>query len=215
MTLPQTVLFPNALLPLYIFEPRYRRMLSDVLTSHRMFAVAMQRPDRNRETPCPVAGLGLVRAAVTQPDGTTNLVLQGLARVELGSAIRYRPYRLHPVRQPPSARANPSSIAPLTTHLRGLISRRLEQGIALPPPILKKLEQIAANHGTIVPPSPPAESPPKDSGHGLIADLISCTLLSSATRRQVLLETWDVEARFRQLICFLMEEIEQRNQGNA
>ena len=208
MTLPQTVLFPNALLPLYIFEPRYRRMLGDVLASHRMFAVAMQRPDRSRETPCPVAGLGLVRAAVTQPDGTTNLVLQGVARVELGTAIRYRPYRLHPVRQPPSACANPTTMAPLTTHLRGLVSRRLEQGIALPPPILKKLEQIAADH--IAAPSPPAEAPPKELGHGFIADLISCTLLSSATRRQALLEIWDVEARFRQLISFLMEEIEHR-----
>src|SRR5262245_66061767 len=50
-----------ALLPLYIFEPRYRKMLADALKSHRMFTVAMQRPGQNREAPCPVAGLGLIR----------------------------------------------------------------------------------------------------------------------------------------------------------
>ena len=34
MTLPNATLFPQALLPLYIFEPRYRRMLADTLASH-------------------------------------------------------------------------------------------------------------------------------------------------------------------------------------
>ena len=40
MTLPSATLFPQALLPLYIFEPRYRRMLADTLKAHRMFIVA-------------------------------------------------------------------------------------------------------------------------------------------------------------------------------
>ena len=40
MTLPNATLFPQALLPLHIFEPQYRRMLKDVLHSDRMFAVA-------------------------------------------------------------------------------------------------------------------------------------------------------------------------------
>ena len=61
MTLPSATLFPQALLPLYIFEPRYRQMLADTLKHNRMFSVAMQKPGRTRETPCPVAGLGLIR----------------------------------------------------------------------------------------------------------------------------------------------------------
>ena len=40
MTLPNLAFFPQALLPLHIFEPRYRRMLRDVLASNRIFAVA-------------------------------------------------------------------------------------------------------------------------------------------------------------------------------
>jgi len=54
MTLPSATLFPQALLPLYIFEPRYRRMLVDALNTDRMFSVAMQKPGRTRETPDPV-----------------------------------------------------------------------------------------------------------------------------------------------------------------
>jgi len=59
MTLPNVILFPQAMLPLYIFEPRYRQMLSDALASHRMLSVAMQKPGRVRESPSNVAGLGL------------------------------------------------------------------------------------------------------------------------------------------------------------
>ena len=70
MTLPNATLFPQALLPLYIFEPRYRQMLVDTLKAKRMFSVAMQRPGRTRETPCPVAGLGLIRVSVDHQDGT-------------------------------------------------------------------------------------------------------------------------------------------------
>ena len=40
MTLPNVVFFPQALLPLHVFEERYREMLADVLASNRLFAVA-------------------------------------------------------------------------------------------------------------------------------------------------------------------------------
>src|SRR4051812_31236393 len=89
MTLPNAILFPQALLPLYIFEPRYQRMLSDALHSHRMFAVAMRRPDSKRETPMAVAGLGIIRASVRNKDGTSHLILQGITRVALSGPVKY------------------------------------------------------------------------------------------------------------------------------
>src|SRR5215212_8838359 len=92
MTLPNATLFPQALQPLYIFEPRYRQMLAEALQTNRMFAVAMQKPGNTRERPAPIAGLGLIRVAVKHSDGTSHLILQGLARVELEDAVRYRPY---------------------------------------------------------------------------------------------------------------------------
>src|SRR5690242_10920389 len=98
MVLPASILFPQAMLPLYIFEPRYRQMLTDVLNSHRMFSVALQKPGRTREIPSTVAGVGLVRASVANRDGTSHLVLQGLARVHLDRAVRYKPYRVQKIR---------------------------------------------------------------------------------------------------------------------
>src|SRR5512144_2185433 len=94
MTLTNATLFPQALLPLYVFEPRYRQMLADALHSNRMFAVAMQKPGRKRETPSPVAGLGLIRVSVGHRNGTSHLILQGITRVELEETVRYKPYRV-------------------------------------------------------------------------------------------------------------------------
>ena len=89
MVLPQTVFFPHHLLPLRIFEPRYREMLAKALESSRMFAVAMEQPGQPTS---PVGGLGLIRSCVTQPDGTSNLILQGVARVRLHHLVQIRPY---------------------------------------------------------------------------------------------------------------------------
>jgi len=82
MPLPGAVLFPHALLPLYIFEARYRKMLEHALRKHRMFCVTLVKPI------CPdwhasedffhLATAGLIRACVERSDGTSNLVLQGL-----------------------------------------------------------------------------------------------------------------------------------------
>ena len=46
MPLPGALLFPHALLPLHIFEPRYQEMLELALSEHRMFCVALVKPQR-------------------------------------------------------------------------------------------------------------------------------------------------------------------------
>ena len=212
MTLPNAILFPGALLPLYIFEPRYRRMLADALHSHRVFAVAMQKPGRVREYPSAVAGLGLIRVAVTRPDKTSYLIVQGLARVELEEAVRRRPYRVHQIR-PLQAKDNDSAaLAGLTAHLRDLVAQRLEQGIQ--PPLELKNALQAEDSGNFE--SLAAYSLQhflkylyKLDDPGQVADLVSCTLLPKAEERQAILETVDVENRLHQVIYFLMAEIQR------
>src|SRR5215467_13719470 len=96
MPLPGAVLFPHALLPLYIFEPRYREMLEHALKRDRMFSVALIKPS------CPewhapedffhFATVGLIRACVGRGDGTSNLVLQGLHRVRFTSFEQETPF---------------------------------------------------------------------------------------------------------------------------
>jgi Lon protease-like protein len=89
MTLPNAILFPQALLPLYIFEPRYRSMLKKSLNEQRMFAIAM--PGAHTR-PRSIGGIGLIRACVDRPDGTSNLILQGVSRVRFTDFVQKDPY---------------------------------------------------------------------------------------------------------------------------
>jgi ATP-dependent Lon protease len=210
MTLPNATLFPQAWLPLYIFEPRYRQMLADALHSDRMFSVAMQRPGRTREAPSPVAGLGLIRASVGHRDGTSHLVLQGLARVELEETVRYKPYRVQRIRAFSPPPCDNVRVDGLLAKVRELIEERFELGLTFPFPVMTPGKN-APKAG------PPAVSPREildylDSiaSPEQAADLISCAVLSEAVERQAILETIDVETRLRRLISFLLAEIRRK-----
>src|SRR5207237_10151953 len=133
MTLPNATLFPQALLPLYIFEPRYRQMLVDALHSNRMFSVAMQKPGTTRETPSPIAGLGLIRVSVGHRDGTSHLILQGIARVELEEPIRYKPYRIQRIRALETPPCDNVRVDALVAKVRELLEERIELGLPFPP----------------------------------------------------------------------------------
>jgi len=215
MTLPKATLFPQALLPLYIFEPRYRQMLADALNSTRMFSVAMQRPGSSRESPSLVAGLGLIRVSVGHRDGTSHLILQGLARVELGEPIRYKPYRIQQIRPLETPPCDNVKVDALVAKVRELLERRIMLGLPFPFPIMAPEASQSA--------SPPPSFSPKEILHYLdsiadpeqAADLVSCAVLPGAVQRQAILETVDVEARLRQLIYFLLAEIRSSSKPNG
>ncbi|MSU51030.1 MAG: hypothetical protein EXS37_18395 [Opitutus sp.] len=108
MTLPNTAFFPQALMPLHIFEPRYRQMLRDALASNRLFAVAgldlkMLKTPGHFEPPHRIASVGIIRACQENDNGTSNLLLQGLCRVEILNIVRDEPYRCIQIRALSSA----------------------------------------------------------------------------------------------------------------
>lgn len=79
--LPDVIFFPHTVLPLHIFEPRYRQMTSDLLAGHRLLAVANIVGEG--EAIADVAGLGRVVHHQKLPDGRYHLVLQGVGRVRV------------------------------------------------------------------------------------------------------------------------------------
>ncbi|MFZ9886255.1 MAG: LON peptidase substrate-binding domain-containing protein [Myxococcota bacterium] len=84
--LPGTVFFPHTLLPLHVFEPRYRRMTEDVLAGDGLMAVVLQREEKDPGHLGDlhrVAGLGRVVHHERLPDGRFHILLQGIARVAL------------------------------------------------------------------------------------------------------------------------------------
>lgn len=205
MILANATLFPQALLPLYIFEPRYRRMLSDVLRTHRMFCVAMQRAGGGRESPAPVAGLGLVRVSVRHADDTSHLILQGLARVQLSAATRYKPYRRHRIKPLPTPPCDSAAVGALVGRLRELLDQRLRLNLPFPFPVAP----VPAPGGGVA--AGAAREMLKYLG-GIknpehMADLVSCAVLPDARQRQTILETLEVDARLRRLIQFLLADL--------
>jgi Lon protease-like protein len=192
MTLPNTVLFPHALLPLYIFEPRYRQMLVDVLDGNRFFVVAAMDPVRAQEPdqiepPFAVAGLGMVRASHENADGTSNLILQGVARVKFRSIVGETPYRRCALEVLPTA---PGAAA----------AELKRQRLAL----LHQLEQLREVGGQV-----------PDEAVGFLRtlrepevflDIAAFTLCSNTVEKQKLLEELDTATRYTRFLRHLRAE---------
>ena len=98
--LPGTVLYPGLQLPLHIFEPRYRALISDALARDRRIAMIQPRPSQQvtgREDGAPLFRVGCV-GKIAQfealDDGRYNVVLEGEARFrilrEIDAATAFR-----------------------------------------------------------------------------------------------------------------------------
>ena len=95
MLLPNCTLFPHGGLPLFIFEPRYRKMLEESLEGDCFFAVArLLGEETGNPADCcaPLGTIGLVRASREQDDGTSQLLLHGVMRVRFTEWHRDSPY---------------------------------------------------------------------------------------------------------------------------
>jgi hypothetical protein len=96
--LPNVVLFPHAVVPLHVFELRYRTMVRDALAGERLIALALLKPgweDEYHSSPGfhALGCLARVEEVEWLPDGCYDLRLLGLARVRLGTPVREYPYR--------------------------------------------------------------------------------------------------------------------------
>lgn len=99
--LPDAALFPNVMLPLHIFEPRYRCMVEDVLETDRFLALALLQDgwqDQYESKHCPIhetVCLARVIADESLDDGRYYLLMQGLCRARLiGEEQTDLPYRI-------------------------------------------------------------------------------------------------------------------------
>jgi len=186
MVLPGVTLFPNALLPLHIFESRYRLMLEEALGDCRMLAMAMPRDKEEREVE-PIAGAGLVRACIRNEDGTSNLILQGVSRVRFTGWEQTEPFRIARIESVESREGDQNGIESRVTQLHALCARFKEQGIELPSQFEAYLNQI--------------------TNIGVITDLVASTLVADSRVRQMLLEEVDIPKRLEKLLAGLRAQL--------
>jgi Lon protease-like protein len=184
MVLGSATLFPHGYMPLFIFEHRYRAMLSHALQGARMFCVGHSRPQEALDEDegdliCPVTTIGLVRACVTHDDGTSHLMLSGLTRVEILSWEQEEPYRIARIAPIVSTVADPDRCRSLACDVVDLCGRLCGHG--------KPMSNQLRDHLRCV--DDPAA----------VADVVSQTFLSDPDQRQRLLETPCVDERLAML----------------
>lgn len=111
--LPGVFLFPNQLLPLHVFEPRYRQMVEDSLDGPGRLVIATvleeQAPGDRPPEVLGVAGIGEIARHDRLPDGRFLIFVYGLGRVNVTEEPSDQPYRR--VRAQPLSEIPPSESA--------------------------------------------------------------------------------------------------------
>ena len=194
MTMSQTVLFPQAMMPLFIFEPRYREMLRDVLKEERIFAVAALDEEKKDaqalETPYTIAGVGVIRACKQNEDGTSNLILQGLARVELDEIICEEPYRRARIQQVLSVSdGSEETLKAIKSTLLALLQTQMRLGAEIPLEVLQFLSKVEEVENML--------------------DMAIYTLCPPGRFKQELLETRGILERYEKYQRILRSQIER------
>tara|TARA_S200000501_G_scaffold62316_1_gene53001 strand:+ start:300 stop:881 length:582 start_codon:yes stop_codon:yes gene_type:complete len=91
MCLDGVYLINNCLLPLHIFEMRYREMLDSVLNDSRIFGIAPGEIKISTSKKI-YASIGIVQACKKKDNGTSDLLLIGLAKVRIKRLYFNKPY---------------------------------------------------------------------------------------------------------------------------
>jgi Lon protease-like protein len=184
--LPDLTFFPGTLLPLHVFEARYRAMVTDAIECGRRLAVVRLRPGyegayAGKPAVYDVAGAGAIVRAERLPSGRYNIVMRGDWRVRLQAEI------------------------PSDTLYRLFVAERLEDR---PPAVdvtvslgrlragCRRLLEILARPADLLDAALDGVQPP-----GIIADRVAAAVLPGVELRQELLETLDVAERLERVVA--------------
>lgn len=96
--LPGLVVFPHVVVPLHVFELRYRTMVRDALSGERLIALALLKPGweaeyDDRPEYHALGCLARFEEVEWLPNDCYDLKLRALARIDLGTPVREFPYR--------------------------------------------------------------------------------------------------------------------------
>ena len=192
--LPNVVFFPKTLLPLHIFEERYRMMTREALSGDRRIALVLLREGWQASynaSPAvhEIACLGRIEKSEELKNGKFNIVLSGLCRVRLMREVQQRPYRTAEVlllREEPCD-DNAMEIIRLRNHIAGLFTRYMElqsEGEARAPELVPQLK------------------------FETLVNTVASTLNFPPEQKQSLLELDDARTRCAALIPLVQRQVE-------
>lgn len=189
--LPGLVFLPSTLLPLHVFEPRYRALVKDCLAGAGIFAVPQLREGwqeeyEGRPAVWPMAGVGRIVRCQPLQDGRYNLLLLGMGRfhidAESSTDTLYRVANGHIVTDTLPA-GGEAALQPATEQLRQLVGQLITVHPGLAADFVRVLEH--------------ADGPVQ------LIDMLGHLALREAEERQTFLETADPLARCDQVLSGL------------
>jgi uncharacterized protein len=128
--LPDLVLFPGLVLPLYVFEQRYRDLLADVRTSGEPFGIVRILETADTEPPrsfhdrvAKVGTLAHLRSVTDHDDGTASIVVVGGERFRILDFDVSRSYLSATIQE------DPLPVGPNEQDMTAALSRRLLDGL--------------------------------------------------------------------------------------
>jgi uncharacterized protein len=199
--LPQATLFPGQVLPLHVFEPRYREMVKVALAGRRMLAVARLKPGfesdyEGRPPVFDVCGVGVIESCSERADGRFDLTLRGLARIRIAQEL-------------PPARA-----------FRRVQAVLLEDQVPAPALVAAWQAKLTALWGQLAPhlPEPARDLRALTRGAddaGSYSDRLAAALVAEPEASQELLEETDPAERLRLLTARVQELVDALSPSSA
>jgi Lon protease-like protein len=192
----RTVLFPGALLPLHIFEPRYRQMIGECLDGELPFGVVLIRNGSEvggGAEPYTTGCTARITRVEKEPDGRMNIVSVGQDRFRIRSTSSERPYLLGEVELLDEYDAATPAAETEAERLRATWLRFIQATLAL---------QLQWTRRVGTPGNP-----------GRLADHVAARLPAPAEEKQRLLEELAVPRRLARLNALLdnaVTELEER-----
>src|SRR5207249_3151867 len=201
LPLRDTVLFPNSFMPLAVARESSVRLIDDAIANGKLIAVFTRR-DASVEEPgqddlYTVGTATHIHKMFKLPDGSLRLIVQGLARLRLGSIVATQPY----LRAQVSAAVEDTNDADRLEidALARNIKTNFQQVVSLSPLLSDDLQTLAVN---ITEP-------------GRLADFIASSLSTISTQtKQEVLETLDIREHLDNLNRILIKELEVLELGS-
>jgi uncharacterized protein len=196
--LPDVTFFPHTMLPLHVFEARYRAMITDALARDRKIAVVRLKPGfeasyAGKPPVFPVAGAGEIVSWERLATGRYNILVKGEWRVRIESELPTDTLYRIVTAQPLDDVEPTGDVSPALARIRDLCGRLL-QALDRPSDLLDAA--LAA------------EQKP-----GVIADRIAAAVVPDPDLRQELLETREVARRLERLGGALQDLVKQLREG--
>jgi len=196
--LRDTVIFPYMIAPLVIGRQRSLRLVDEAANGDRTIGLATQvRPDIEMPTPADLYNVGTAATILKMlkfPDGSTRLLVQGIARVEIKKFTQEEPYLRASVTEIPEVSDESVEAQALLRNASGVFNKI----VALSPHLPDELQVAVMN----------IDNPTR------AADLIASNINLTTAEKQDILETFDTKPKLERLINYLNRELQVLELGS-